>query len=258
MLTQAPQSGPLRRGPITYTLAYVIVGSVVNSLLLKAYFAGRAGRYRFTQPRPSSRGRVAVAGLDPIRILVTGAGLATGYGVTHHEQTLAGPLAADIAHATGRGVIIDIRSSPLLPARQAIAAIGVDGAHGYHAAIFTPCYLEAPFAPGAGMSRHGTAIQLHLLDTGGPGLQLLMLGIPRPSRYSRLNVAAVEAATITNQAMRRNTHTDPRAQYLAPPDFESLALERPFDEHYYAQVGHDAATSLLHAMHLSPPEHSGP
>jgi hypothetical protein len=194
-----------------------------------------------------------VAGPDPLRILVTGAGLATGYGVTHHDQTLAGPLATDIAHATGRGVIIDIRTRPLLPANRAIAQIGIDGAHGYHAAVFTPCYLEAPFAPGAGMPRHGAAIQQHLLDTGGPTLTLLMIGIPRPSRYSRLNVAAVEAATITNQAMRKNARADPQARYLTPPDFESLELERPFDEQYYAQLGHEAASTLLDAMHLPHP-----
>ena len=230
---------------------------MLGSLLLKAYFAGRAGRYRLTEPRPKSRGRVAIVGYDPIRVLVTGAGLAAGYGVTRHDQTLAGPLAADIARATGRGVIVDTHSSPLLPAHRAIAAIGVNGTHTYHAAIFAPCYLEAPFAPGAGMPRYGAAIQQHLLDTGRPSLQLLMIGIPRPRRYTRLNVAAVEAATITNQAIRKHTQADPRAHYLAPPDFETLALERPFDEQYYARLGHDAAATLLHAMHLPHPSQDG-
>lgn len=206
-----------------YGAALARVGTVLSSLLLKAYFLCRAGQYRFAQPRPQSPGRVSVDGHDPVRILIVGAGLASGYGVTQHDQTLAGSLAADVADATGRGVIIDIRANALLPANRAIKDIGPEGAFGYHAAVFTPCYLKAPFRPGAGMSRHGAAIQQHLLNTGGPDLQLLMIGIPRPRRYSRLNLAAArpppsptKPCANTHKTTHERTTSHPRTSRPSP------------------------------------------
>lgn len=216
--------------------------------VFRVWFVFRAGRFRVMQARPTDRPTVKVVGRDPIRVLVTGAGLAAGYGVDRHERTLAGSLARELAARTGRGVVIDVRSAPLLPASGVVRHVGPNGTHTYDAAVFTPCYLEATFAPGAGMPRHGAAIQRHLLDTGRPTLQLVMLGVPRPSLHSGLDDAAAEAAGEVNAALQRLADGEPRVSYVDPPEFSSVRANRPFDEPYYAELGSRVADELSTAL----------
>lgn len=221
-------------------------------LSVRLYFLGRAARVRATETRPSDTPSLWVEGREPFRVLVAGAGLAAGYGVPRWRESFAGALANHLGLVTARGVRVDIRTSPTLPARRAVDRLGPNGAHSYDAVVFAPCYLEASFAPESGMARHARAIQEHLLATGGARLQrVLLLGIPRPSRYSKLNLAATEAATITNRALRREAGTDERVHYLEPPDFESLESGTPFDARYYATLGRAVATELLDALRPS-------
>jgi hypothetical protein len=188
---------------------------------------------------------VLVEGVRPVRVLVAGAGLAAGYGVDAWVDSMAGSLAVELARGTRRGVRVDVRAAPVLPARNAVDKLGPNGAYSYDAVVFAPCYLEASISPGAGVARHAGAIQQHLLDTGGTQLRhVLMLGIPRPSKFSRLNLAAAEAATITNRALRDRSAEVVGVGYVEPPPFATLADDVPFDRGYYSELGAQVAASL--------------
>lgn len=212
--------------------------------LFRVWFMLRAGRFRLLQRRPTDAATVKVVGLDPIRVLVTGAGLAAGYGVDRHDRTLAGALAQRLADRTGRGVVVDVRSAPLLPASDAVRHVGPNGTHTYDVAIFAPCYLEANFSPGAGIPRHGAAIRRHLLETGPSSLQLVLLGVPSPSRRSGLDAAATDSAGEVNAALQRLAADGSRVHYVDPPRFSSVHAARPFDEEYYAELGSEVADRL--------------
>lgn len=186
-----------------------------------------------------------------MRVLITGAGLAAGYGVTTHEDTFAGTLTPQLATQTGRGVVTEIRAAALLPAAAAVQHLGVNGAHTYHVAVFAPCYLEGPFTPGTGIARHGAAIVHHLQTTGSPSLQIVLLGVPRPTGPARVDRAAARAAAATNAALRDLADANPGVLFVDPPTFPSVHDHRPFDRAYYATTGHHIATALNTRSHLS-------
>lgn len=215
------------------------------ALSLRLSLLGRAARFRLTQIRPSGAPSIWVEGPDPLRVLVTGAGLASGYGVRSWGETMAGTLARHLHRTTSRGVRLDIRAAATLPARNAVTWLGPNGAHTYEAVVFAPCYLEASISPDAGMTRHAGAIQQHLIQTGGAPLrQVLMLGVPRPSQFSWLNLAVAEAATTTNRAMRNHAAGIDRVSFWEPAPFRSFETETPFDTQYYADLGHGVAAAL--------------
>ena len=211
---------------------------------VRFYFAARAARFRFRGVRPSQGASVQVEGAAPLRILLAGAGRAAGSSGRTHDEGLAGALASAVGKESGRGVRVDLRVAPALAARNAVELLGLNGSHTYDLAVFAPCFLEANFAPGAGMPRHGAEIQRHLLETGSDRLTVVMVGIPRPTRYSLLNLRATEAATETNRAMRANARDDPRVIVVEPPEFESIDSPDPFDQRYHAELGRRIADAL--------------
>ena len=139
---------------------------------------------------------------------------------------------------------VDLRVAPTLAARNAVELLGPNGSHTYDLAVFAPCFLEANFAPGAGMPRYGAEIQRHLLETGTDHLMVVMVGVPRPTRYSRLNLRATEAATETNRAMHAIARENPRVIVVEPPSFESVDMPDPFDKQYHAELGSRIAAAL--------------
>ena len=205
--------------------------------VLDGFFLARAGRFRALQPRPKGRPRLSVVGSSPLRVLVTGAGLAAGYGVTRQEDGLGGILTTALAEATGRGVVTEVSAAPVLPASRAVAHIGLVGAHTFDVAVFAPCFLEASFRPGAGVPRHGAEIVRHLRDTGGPMLQVLLLGIPAPAGGSAFDRAAGKAASVTNGVLQQLADRHPGVVYVDAPAFHSVHDRRPFDPGYYADAG---------------------
>lgn len=194
---------------------------------------------------------MAVPGRDPFRILVTGAGLAAGFGVATYDETLAGRLARLIADRTGRGVAVQITSALMLPAKAAIKHIGSLGGQRFHAVVFVPCYLEASFAPRSGMRRFGPAIQRHLIEVTDPGARIVMVGLPRPTRFSSADLAAVEVVARVNAAMRATAETETSVAFLQPPDFASVHDAVPFDGPYYDRLGVAVGEAILagHGTH---------
>ncbi|MHB1171746.1 MAG: SGNH/GDSL hydrolase family protein [Lacisediminihabitans sp.] len=63
-------------------------------------------------PRPADASRAHGDGVDPDRVLILGNGPAYGWGVLSHELALPGQLARELARATGRGIDVDLVTSP--------------------------------------------------------------------------------------------------------------------------------------------------
>ena len=79
--------------------------------------------------------RTLAVGIDPLRVLVFGGGIAVGYGVRTRDEALDGPLARIIADATGRGVVIENRAVQHVHLPQTARSLGAAGTHTFHAAI---------------------------------------------------------------------------------------------------------------------------
>ncbi len=74
-------------------------------------------------PRPSDAPRAQAQGHDSDRILILGAGLAVGWGVTSHDLALPGHLTRALSGLTGRGALLDLFADPEMTAANASQAV---------------------------------------------------------------------------------------------------------------------------------------
>jgi hypothetical protein len=86
--------------------------------------------------------RTLVVGPDPIRLLVFGGGLAVGYGASSRDEAFDGPLARIVAERSGRGVIVENRAVQHVTVADAVGSLGATGAYTFHAAIWSPSFLD--------------------------------------------------------------------------------------------------------------------
>jgi hypothetical protein len=86
--------------------------------------------------------RTLAIGLDPLRVLVLGGGLAVGYGVRSRDEAFDGPLVRAIAEATRRGVVLENRAVQHVGLQQTVASIGAAGTHTFHVAVWCPSFAE--------------------------------------------------------------------------------------------------------------------
>jgi hypothetical protein len=86
--------------------------------------------------------RTFEVGLDPVRVLVFGGGLAVGYGVRTRQDAVDGPLATMVAEATGRGVVLENRAVQHVGMQRTAASLGAAGTHTFHVAVWCPSFAE--------------------------------------------------------------------------------------------------------------------
>jgi len=87
--------------------------------------------------------RTLAVGLDPIRVLVFGGGLAVGYGVRTRDQAFDGPLVRLIADATGRGVVLENRAVQHIHVQRVAESLGPAGTLTFGVAVWCPSFAEA-------------------------------------------------------------------------------------------------------------------
>ena len=226
-------------------------------LRLRAYALVRASRFRLLQVRPtgngSSRGSAPTSSVAqaPARVLLVGSGVLAGYGVEKHADAVAGPLAQQLAVSLQRSVVVDCRVSPMLPMREAVDFIGVNGSHTYDAVVFAPCFLEGQFAPGPTTERRLSEIVQHLAATGRPRLGLVLLALPRPEASSALDAAIADAARHQAEMMHRLTDGAASMTTTDAPPFTSVADPKPFDAAYYRRTAEILVAALTPLLVLS-------
>jgi hypothetical protein len=86
--------------------------------------------------------RTIAPGLDPVRVLVFGGGLAVGYGVASRDDAFDGPLARRIAGATGRGAVVENRAVRHVTLPQTARSIGPAGTQNLQVAVWCPSFAD--------------------------------------------------------------------------------------------------------------------
>jgi hypothetical protein len=87
--------------------------------------------------------RTIEPGLDPVRVLVFGGGLAVGYGVSTRGEALDGSLARRLSRATGRGAVIENRAVRHVGVHRAAQSIGPAGTRDFQVAVWCPSFAES-------------------------------------------------------------------------------------------------------------------
>jgi hypothetical protein len=77
-------------------------------------------------PHPPGRDLINGPGYDPDRVLLLGGSSAVGWGVLDHDLGLAGHLARQVSHTTGRGIDVQVVASPNLTVLRALAELNPD------------------------------------------------------------------------------------------------------------------------------------
>ncbi|NEM90789.1 GAF domain-containing protein [Galbitalea soli] len=156
-------------------------------------------------PQAPERAVVHASGGAPLRILLLGGSIATGYGVATQDLAIAGHLARQLATRVGRGIDIDVvveRDSTIAGALALAATVDL---RGYDAVILSTGVQDALDGASA---RWWVAQLAHLVARvrRDAALPVLVLEVPTPSRLMPLPLVsrlyADARARRLNQALR--------------------------------------------------------
>lgn len=198
----------------------------------------------FPQGPPESK----VVGLDPVRALVIGSGVAVGFGVHDHDEALTGHLARAMAVRSGRGAIVHNRAGAKLSLDQAIEQLGQIGAHTYRSVVWCPSMFEVIGSPTSG--RLGRAIRHavpFLRDTAGDRVEIVLTGLPLPSSPGSLEQVARRIVPRFNRALalvcNEFAAQGADVRFVAPPYFTSLRHPDAFQSSYYLRFAQTIAVA---------------
>ena len=91
---------------------------------------------------PAGTAQIEIAGPDPDRVLLVGGGMTVGWGMTSHDQALAGSLARQLSTLTGRGVSLDVAAHDILCDEGTIAPALSQLLPTFDAIVITPGDLD--------------------------------------------------------------------------------------------------------------------
>lgn len=128
-------------------------------------------------PRPTETTTQA-AGPDADRLLLIGSGIAVGYGTSSHEVSLAGHLARRLAEATGRGVFMDIETSPQLLLKDTAQILAGQELTRFDAIILAFGGYEVATLQSSTVWRHDLDAVLALIESGTAHNDVFVVGIP--------------------------------------------------------------------------------
>jgi hypothetical protein len=223
--------------------------SAIDRVRLHLVLGNQLRRLLAEADRPADEGRVLVVGPHPIRVLLVGAGLAPGYGVTDRKDALDGALGSRLAATTGRGVTVDHRTRPELPMSDTIALLGEVGAHTYDAVIWCPTFTELPFTPSfAVWTRRLADVVRRLETTGTRWTRLVLLGLPPLNGSPRLDRISSGWMSRINTRIRAVADRSSNTTFLQPPPVTVRdPHDLPLGAEYYADVA-QLLTAHLHPL----------
>lgn len=177
---------------------------------------------------------VRLVGLDPIRVLVIGSGLAVGYGVRTHEEALTGALARAVQAGTSRGVIVQNHATRLTGLEHTVESIGLVGAATFHLVVWCPSLFDVFRSPERGRSNRALMEGLRLLrETARPDAELVLCALPAPIRRGPSEEIARTFVARFNPALRRAVAALPGVRVAETPDMTTLADPQAFSADYY-------------------------
>ena len=128
---------------------------------------------------PDSSGSVVVSGPDPDRILLTGGGISVGWGMSSHDDALAGHLARSVSATTGRGVSMDVVTDDILSGSAELSSHVTRILRTADAVVITPGDIDAMlFLPAAIYRRQLENMLDQMTRTGPANMRIFIVGTP--------------------------------------------------------------------------------
>lgn len=198
--------------------------------------------------RPAGDPESKVVGLDPVRVLVLGSGVAVGLGVADHDDALTGHLARAIAAHSGRGAIIHNRARPRLLLDEAIEQLGSIGAHTYDSVVWCPSIFELVNSPATG--RLGRTIRRAVpffQQTAGDAVRIVLTGLPVPTDPGSLEQVARRIVPRFNRSLAlvcdELAGGGAEVRFAVPPYVTSLRRPDVLESMYYLRFAETIVSS---------------
>lgn len=207
-------------------------------------------------PRPFDNPHAHAPGPNSARVLIFGAGLSVGWGVSTHDLALPGFLARSLAALTGRGIDIDLVAHPDIHSGEALRRLTALQLWRYDAIVVVLGVNESlSLVPSAAWRRDLAALLAGLQEA--VDIPIVLTGIQRirsiPVYNSVLGrVADIHAATL-NRAASAVCADAPQAVYAPLPDFSRPESGRHRSPDIFAESARAIATAL--APMLAVPHH---
>jgi GAF domain-containing protein len=173
-------------------------------------------------PRPFDNPHAHAPGPNSARVLIFGAGLSVGWGVSTHDLALPGFLARSLAPLTGRGIDIDLVAHPDIHSGEALRRLNALRLWRYDAIVVVLGVNESLYlASSTAWGKDLATLLARLQET--VGVPVVLTGIQRirsiPVYDSVLgSIADIHAATL-NRVSARVCAEAPQASYVPLPDF---------------------------------------
>lgn len=178
-----------------------------NSLVsprLDPWFASSNGSWR-TLPRPDDKGVAQSEGPSPDRVLLIGASVAAGYGVTTHERSLAGNLARALTAATGRGADVHVDVNPNMDVADCHDLLVATQPTGFDAVLAVVGGLEAMLLLSDRAWAQQISSLMDVMAESSSNARLFFLGVPMLPAHTPL--AAVYRRMAESRARSLNEVT---------------------------------------------------
>lgn len=194
-------------------------------------------------PTPT-KSRTLRVGLDPVRILLIGAGAVAGYGVSSTDHALDGALADIVQNATGRGVVVENRSIRNIPISEVRDSVGAAGAHTFDVVVWAPTYLEVVERLSMRSWRRELTALVDDLHSGA-NVNLVLLMLPYTTGGSPVAALARRWVPRINRVIEQVAEASPRTIAVAVEPAEMAGVGHVvLDREYYARCAERLATAL--------------
>lgn len=203
-------------------------------------------------PRPFDEPHSSAPGPNSDRVLIFGAGLAVGWGVSTHDLALPGFLARSLASLTGRGADVEVVAHPDVLLEDALPRLSTLPLWRYDALVIVLGVNAAlHLNPLRAWRRDMTAL-LAGLEESFAGKPVVIAGIQRirsiPVYDSVLGGIADRHATRLNRVSAQVCATARNATFAPLPDFEMPHDDRYRSPETYAESARVMAAALMPAL----------
>lgn len=197
------------------------IGSQLLGPALRAAFRSSERSARPLLPHPDDDGTISVEGPAALRVLLTGGGVAEGYGVRSHELAATGQLARALHATTGRGTEVDVLLMPSEPIARVLQGLGTRRGGAYDAAVLFMTFADASSGVAPARWRHEVRGSIATLRDGNDDLALVVVGTPPVSVAATIGPTMARLvgphATELNRVTRQVTAEFPNSEYVDLP-----------------------------------------
>jgi len=180
-----------------------VVRKTIARPLVRRWLAGSQHSW-LSLPLPKSQQLVIAPGPDPDRVILTGSGIAMGYGMRTHDLALGGHLARQLAAITGRGAEVDVLTQENATAATLSAALDTRRLRAVDAIVVTPGSAEELLMlSGAAWRREIVSLLDHIDRSAPASLRIFLVGIPPLHRLVPMPWHLARMAAMTADALNR-------------------------------------------------------